>query len=241
MPLCRLLESSGAVVVRLPVMDIKPVEDAVEWRQRLGPVEAFDFIIFTSANAVRFGAALVDRQRPPTLAAIGPATARALNRAGFTATIAPTDGFDSESLLLHPLLAHVRNRRVLIVKGRHGREVLREQLARRGARVIVAEVYTRERVHHGSAELDALALKFAAGEIQVITATSVEIAAALLAVATPALRRELDRVHWLVPGARVAEAVRELGVTAPMLQANSATDHDLAAAISRWRATASGA
>jgi uroporphyrinogen-III synthase len=82
---------------------------------------------------------------------------------------------------------------------------------------------------------------FSAGAVQVITATSVEIAANLLQVAPPALRSEFERVHWLVPGGRVASAVRDLGVAAPLLQAESAEDQALVDALLRWRSSASGA
>jgi uroporphyrinogen-III synthase len=239
--LCHLLESRGATAVRLPAMEIKPAGDRRELMTRLGPIEAFDLIVFTSANAVRFGASLLGPRRDLAIAAIGPATARALDQAGLRVTLAPTTGFDSESLLLHPDLQHAAGRRVLIIKGMRGRELLREQLAGRGAQVVVAEVYERERVNRSTEDLAALEAKFAAGAIQVITATSVEMASSLLDSATPALRREFDRVHWLVPSARVAAAVRERGVTAPILQADSAEDHDLVAALERWRSSVSGA
>jgi uroporphyrinogen-III synthase len=75
----------------------------------------------------------------------------------------------------------------------------------------------------------------------VITATSLEIASNLLDIATPELRREFESVHWLVPGGRVAAGVRERGLTAPLVQADSAEDHDLVAALVRWRNTESGA
>ncbi len=67
------------------------------------------------------------------------------------------------------------------------------------------------------------------------------MATALLEIATPSLRSEFDRVHWLVPGSRVAEALRRHGVTAPLIQAESAEDQDLLAAILRWRSSVSGA
>jgi uroporphyrinogen-III synthase len=241
MPLCRLLESGGAMVLRLPAISIKPVGDTQELRRRLGALEAFDLIIFTSANAVRFGAPLLDQRRDLTLAAIGPATARSLHQAGLSSSMTPREGSDSESLLLQPMLAHAAGRRILIVKGMHGRELLQEELTRRGAQVIVADVYKREPAVHSAAELAGLEAKLIAGEIQVITATSVEIAASLLHMAPASLRREFDRVHWLVPGARVAGAVRERGVTAPILQADTAEDQDLVAAIVRWRSSVSGA
>jgi hypothetical protein len=75
----------------------------------------------------------------------------------------------------------------------------------------------------------------------VITATSLEIAGRLLEVATPALRAEFERVHWLLPGERIAAGVRERGLSAPLLRADSAEDHDLVTALVRWRASVSGA
>jgi uroporphyrinogen-III synthase len=240
-PLCRLLEASGATVVRLPAIEISPSGDFDELETRLGAQKAFDLVIFTSANAVRFGAPLLRSQRESTLAAIGPATARALAREGFHATVTPAAGFDSEGLLLHPRLAHPAGQRVLIVTGLHGRELLQEELGRRGAQVVIAGVYKRERAVHDPAAVAALEARLAAGDIQVITATSAEIAASLLATATRALRREFDRVHWLVPGARVAHMLLEHGVRGPILQADTAEDQDLVAAIVRWRADESGA
>src|SRR5882757_11198712 len=129
MPLCRLLESCGAMVLRLPAISIKPVGDTQDLRCRLGALEAFDLIIFTSANAVRFGAPLLDQKRDLTLAAIGPATARALNQAGYRVAVQPAATFDSESLLLHPLLDHPAGRRILIIKGSNGRSFLEQELA----------------------------------------------------------------------------------------------------------------
>ncbi|MDP9012818.1 MAG: uroporphyrinogen-III synthase [Pseudomonadota bacterium] len=235
--LCRLLESNGALAVRLPAIDIEPVGNGDELRQRLGTPDAFDLIIFTSANAVRFGVALLEQRRDLTLAAIGPATARALDQAGYRVAVTPAGGFDSESLLSHPMLAHVAGRRVLLIKGLHGRELLRDELTLRGAQVIVADVYGRARIRHSAATLDALAARLSAGEIHIITATSAEIAVSLLDMATPRLRREFARMHWLVPSARVAVAVRGRGVAAPILQANTADDQDLLSAILRWRSS----
>jgi uroporphyrinogen-III synthase len=129
----------------------------------------------------------------------------------------------------------------LLIKGMHGRDLLETQLTQRGAQVVVADVYKRERASHSAETLQALEQEFAAGRIQVVTATSVEIAAGLLDIATPALRRDFDRVHWLVPSDRVAAALRERGASGPILRASTAEDQDLVAAVVRWRSSESGA
>lgn len=241
LPLCRLLEGAGATTFRLPTLDIVPLGERRDWNARLGTLYAFKLIIFTSANAVRCGAALLGRQRDLPLAAIGPATARALEREGYRVAVTPAGGFDSESLLGHPALQHLRGQRVLIVKGGGGRELLQEQLVARGAHVSTADVYRRERAVHSGAALEQLAAEFRSGHIHVITATSVESAGHLLALATAELRHEFERVHWLVPSTRVAEGLRACGVSAPLLQAGSAEDHELVSAVVRWRAGGSAA
>jgi uroporphyrinogen-III synthase len=241
MPLCRLLEIQGASTLRLPAIDIKAIGNRRETAAQLGAIGDFDVIIFTSTNAVRFGAPLLDQKRDLTLAAMGPATARALNQAGYRVAVQPAEHFDSESLLLHPRLEHVAGRRILLIKGKNGRPLLEQELAQRGAQVVAIDVYQRVPATPSLAVLAALLDSFTAGAVQVITATSLEIAGNLLGMATPALRSEFERVHWLVPGERIAAGVRELGLSAPLLQAESAEDHDLVAALIRWRASVSGA
>jgi uroporphyrinogen-III synthase len=241
MPLCRLLETEGASTLRFPVIDIKGTGDWRGLAARLGALEDFDVIIFTSANAVRFGAPLLGQKRDLELVAIGPATARALNQAGYRVAAQPAGNMDSESLLEHPRLEYMAGRRALIVKGIGGRGLLEQELARRGAAVVTADVYERVPVSPAPAALAALLESFGAGAVRVITATSLEIAARLLEVATPALRAEFEQVHWLIPGDRIGAGVRARGLSAPLLRAESAEDHDLVAALVRWRASVSGA
>ena len=130
---------------------------------------------------------------------------------------------------------------MLIVKGSGGRELLQEELARRGAQLTIAEVYRRERAVPNASELAALEARFEAGEILVITATSVETGGNLLDLATAALRGTFERAQWVVPGARVAAALRARGLGSTLIEADSAQDQDLVAAIVRWRSSASGA
>jgi uroporphyrinogen-III synthase len=240
-PLCRLLEAQGAVTFRFAAIEIEPLPERRGLAARLGALENYDVIIFSSANAVRYGAELLEQKRDLTLAAIGPATARALNQSGYRVAVQSSEGADSESLLRHPRLASVAGKRILLVKGRHGRELLQQSLEQRGAHVSLAEVYRRECAQPTLAETRALEEKFAQRAIQVVTATSVEIAGNLLALATPALRDHFETAHWLVPGERVAQSLRDGGMRGPLLQAHSAEDQDLLAALLRWRAAESGA
>src|SRR5258708_15931083 len=129
MPLCGLLESLGATTLRLPAVEIRPLKDRRARTEPLGGVEKFDVIVFTSANAVRFGVSFLDQKRGLTLAALGPATSRALNQAGYRVAIQPAS-FDSEGLLTHPRLEHVAGHRILIITGTSGRTLLQHELTR---------------------------------------------------------------------------------------------------------------
>lgn len=240
-PLCRLFEAQGAHVWRFAAIEIQGLDERRTLAARIGPLRAFDLIIFASANAVRFGASLLGEQRDLPLAAIGPATARALNQAGYRVSVESTAGFDTEGLLRHPRLGSVAGSRILLVKGSGGRELLAQELLRRGAAVTEADVYRRECPRPGAHELESLEQRFAAGAIQLVTATSAEVVRNLAALATPALARHFASAHWLVPGARVAASLREAGIRAPLITASSAEDQELVSAAVRWRASVSGA
>ena len=153
----------------------------------------------------------------------------------------PAASFDTEGLLAHPRMEHVSGHRILVIKGSGGRPVLQQELERRGASVVNAEVYERTPAAPSAAVLAAVQERFAARDVQVIVVTSLEVARNLLDIAGAELRREFAHVHWLVPGERIAAGLRELGLAAPLLQAQSAEDHDLVAALIRWRSSVSDA
>jgi uroporphyrinogen-III synthase len=236
--LCRLLEARGATTLRLAPIAIKPLLDS---RARIEALDAFDLILFTSANAVRYGADALRQRRGSTVAAIGPATARALREQGYDVTLEPEAGYTSEALLAHPTLKHLAGRRILLIKGVDGRQTLESELTRRGADVIAIDVYQRVPANLSAADLAATQAAFAAGRLQVITATSLEIGKRLLEIVPHEMRAQFEKAHWLVPGQRVAAGLRDSGLNAPMLCAASAEDQELVAALERWCASASKA
>jgi uroporphyrinogen-III synthase len=240
-PLCRLLEAQAAATFRLPAIEVKAIANRRSLSLRLGPLERFDLIVFVSANAVRFGAMLLDQRRDLSLAAIGPATARALNQAGYRVAIVPSAGYDSESLLADPRLAYLTGKRVLLVKGRSGRELLGAELARRGASVEAAEVYERSPVIATAADLRRAEDGLRSAEIRVVTATSLEIGENTLRMASPPLLELLREAHWLIASERIASGLARWDLRRAAILAASAEDQDLVAALLRWRAGESAA
>lgn len=233
--LARRLAAEGARVYRLPAVELRVRDDRAAQRAALGPLDRFQWIVFVSANAVRFGVTLLDERRDLQLAAVGPATAAALNHAGFRVALVPGGRYDSEGLLATTEFSHVAGQRILIVRGGGGREYLAEQLRARGAEVLYAEVYERRRAEPVPGAVGAVEAEWAAGAIQIVTATSPELLRALFEILSPAGRELLAHTALLAGGARIAATAREIGLTGPLVVANEPDDDGLMDALLKWR------
>lgn len=232
--LCQMIEAEGGAAVRYPALVIKPRPDRAAVRAAIGPADRYDLVIFVSANAVRHGADFLDQRRDVPVAAVGRATAAALNAAGDRVSLMPPEGADSESLLAMHELAHMSGQRVLIVRGSGGREMLAEVLTARGAQIQYAEVYSREPARP-SAELQAeIEELWRHGGIAVYTATSVGLLEALVGIVTPRCRVLIDSTALLTGSRRVAEATGRLGLGSPVILADAPDDAALTGALIRW-------
>jgi uroporphyrinogen-III synthase len=234
-PLCRAFEESGARVFRLPAIDIVATDDRPQLRASLGPIDRFHWIVFISTNAVRFGTFLLDGRHPPKIAAVGPATAAAVANAGFSVSLVPADGFDSEALLASPEFGNVSGCRVLIVRGDGGREVLGDELRRRGAEVVYAEVYARCCARPAPGVLPAVEQAWSEGRIHVVTATSAELLRCLVEILSPDSRMRLRASVLLAGGTRIADAARAMGHEGEIVVARGADDASLTDALIDWR------
>jgi uroporphyrinogen-III synthase len=234
-PLARLLEAHGARVYRLPAIELQAREDRAALRAALGPLDRFQWIVFVSANAVRYGSYLLEGRRDPRLVAIGPATAAALNHAGFRVALVPDDGFDSEALLASPGLSHVQGQRILIVRGDTGRELLAEELRARGAAVSYAEVYVRRCARPVPGAVAAVETEWSRGGIQVVTATSAELLRCLAEILGVRGRELLAASVLLSAGERIASAARAAGHAGPIVVARQPDDAGLVDALLEWR------
>lgn len=220
-PFVTALRELGAQVVEFPSIRVEPIDPRPA--QPRVVADDFDWLVYTSANAVGFAAG---RVAPPTraqVAAIGPATARALERAGMQVAARPARGADSERLLAHPAFAMPRGLRILILRGTGGRDVLRRELEQRGATVQTLELYRRVPVTPSPAALAALAAAFAS-DSAMIAVTSVDVLQALMHIVPTGLGPTLRAAALVVPGPRVAAAARELGWQGEVIEAASAED-----------------
>ena len=140
-PAAALLRELGADALELPTIAIDdPVDGGAALRAAAARLASFDWVVFTSANAVERTLAAVRDARAfggARVAAVGPATADALTRHGVVADLV-AERFVAEGLLdVWPAGAG----RVLLPRAAVARDVLPEGLRARGWTVEVVDAY----------------------------------------------------------------------------------------------------
>ncbi len=143
--LSRLLEAQGAIVTHLPLVVLGPPPDEAALRRAVERADEFAWLVFTSAAGVEAFAdhRTADRPLPGVrLAAVGPATARAVAaRLGRAADLVP-ERYDGESLA-RALETHTRvGDRILILAAEGARPALRAHLRSVGREVESVAAYT---------------------------------------------------------------------------------------------------
>jgi uroporphyrinogen-III synthase len=142
--LCEELNVRGAIVKLLPLVSFAPPENYDELDAALSTIETFDWILFTSANAVQaverrgeeLGRVLSALVKLPPAAAVGPATSGAAEAAGFSVEFVAAD--HSGAGLARELGAELRGKKVLLPRSDRANPDLPATLRRSGA--IVTEV-----------------------------------------------------------------------------------------------------
>ena len=143
---------------------------------------------------------------------------------------APLAAHSSEALLLLPEFAELKNRRILIVTGEDGLDVLPRTLFERGAQIEVAEVYRRVPLPY-----EAEALLSALRGTDVIVITSGEALQHLLNLTPEGSRATLLKKQLAVPSERVVEQARALGFAHAPLITQPMSDAAIVRALSEWK------
>ncbi len=144
--LSQSLHALGAEVIELPTIEIRPAPDYAALDRAIAALPAYDWLIFTSTNGVRFFLERLDagasdlRAIRGRICAIGPATREALERFHLKVDVM-AEQYVAEGLLA-ALSAHdLKGARVLIARAAVARDTLPTELTRRGALVDVVEAY----------------------------------------------------------------------------------------------------
>lgn len=158
--LVRALGGRGAEAVELPLIAIAgPADGGAALRAAAGRLSSYQWVVFTSANAVERLVALVPDARafgPARIAAIGTGTTAALTTARLVADLVP-ERFVAESLLESFPPPATPGARLLLPRAAAARDVLPDGLRAAGYEVDVVEAYRTERVQPTPAALAAAA------------------------------------------------------------------------------------
>ncbi|WP_273525257.1 uroporphyrinogen-III C-methyltransferase [Mailhella massiliensis] len=142
-----LFARKGAHVIQFPTITISPLRDYGELDEAVANLSRYGWLVFTSVNGVRFF-----RERLHALkldvralhgvkvAAIGPATAKAVEAMGVYADLVPSS-YVAEGVAEAMLKLGMKGQRVLLPRAREAREVLPEALRAAGAEVDVITAY----------------------------------------------------------------------------------------------------
>jgi uroporphyrinogen-III synthase len=236
------LEALGAVSILIPTIEIVPPETYVALDAALGQLNTFDWLIFTSANAVeafeqrlenlkqsQYQGALRPDSRTwvstgqqhsvPKIAVIGPATARAVQGIGLQAALIPPK-YIAESLA-EALLSEAPGKSFLLIRAAEARDILPETLTAAGANVTIADAY-RNQIPDGT--IPALQQIFSSPSTypDAITFTSASTARNLLGLLETADLTLPPEIVFASIGPITSQTLRALGHT-PTIEAAEPT------------------
>ena len=202
---CRRLCDLGAVPICLPTIEVVSLP-APELDVAMGDIGRFDWLLFTSTNAVRifFERFSLSQETPvlPSLAAVGPITAKALRERGYTVDEAP-DEYTGEALAL--CLGDLTDKRILLPRARKGRPEIVKALLAEGAQVDDIALYDT-----AAANPDLAVLAQLADGVDALTFTSPSTATNFFAMIEPAA---VASAVVACIGPTTAQAVEQLGIT----------------------------
>ena len=135
-----MLEARGAKVIEFPTIQIQPVSNPEPLQEVLRQLHSFDRVLFTSVNGVESTWDHLSSPWPDSVrvAAIGPATARALHRRGIQPDFVPSE-YVAEALASG--LGSVQGERILLPRASRARPALAQLLRDGGATVKSVTAY----------------------------------------------------------------------------------------------------
>jgi uroporphyrinogen III methyltransferase / synthase len=234
--LAQKLEDLGAEVLLLPMVRFAepPPERIEELDRAIGELAGFDWLLFTSGNAVRFFMARCRTlgrwpQESMRMAVVGPATRDALEAEGFQAAIAPHE-FRAQALA-QEIATEVAGRRILMPRSDQAGDELPVLLREAGAMVTDVVAYCNVPPDDlAGPAFDALLR----GEADAVTFFSPSAFRHFVGLfGSESLRRLSSRVALAAVGPVTAETIRQAGLHVAV-EAPQATTGSLAAALEQY-------
>jgi uroporphyrinogen-III synthase len=236
------LSALGAEVIPFPLLEFAPAEDCAPLDAAIRSLSEFDWLLFTSQNAVRY---FVERMHAcgleetvaamsrPQIAAVGPMTADAVRRAGFTVERVAGKGHGAG--LAEDLRGELSGKRVLLPRSDRGRPDLPAALHDAGAEVVAVVAYRTVAPSGASGEAGNLE-RLLCGEFDVISFASPSAFHSLEEqTSASALQALSERVAFAAIGPVTAAALRGAGMRVA-LEAADLTAAGLVEAIVNYQA-----
>lgn len=215
------LELKGLQALSLPMLALQPLlapSEIATAKTRYSSLPGDAIAIFISTNAVHFTRQFLEHQQlgwsssMPCLA-VGKATAKALEEAGFGGDTGLPVGSvaDSEHLLQRAEVAQVQGNTVALFRGVGGRELIADTLRERGADVVKIEVYHRVRPQYPIGEVAEVLQQNGVAAISVASGETLQNFLYHVAGGASSLPQTVAALPIFVPSARVAALAQEAG------------------------------
>jgi uroporphyrinogen-III synthase len=238
------LRRQGAQVIEIPFIEIRKPGSFKPLDHALKNLSGYDWLILTSANGVEamwermkmkkmrvtsaLAGALVREGKRIRIAAIGPATRKAIEERGVKVDVVPKE-YVAESVV-RSLKRKVEGKRVLLVRAKVARDVIPRELRKAGAQVDVVEAYETVVPRASRTRLRAL-LRDDRKRPHIITFTSSSTVRNFCALAG---RASLRGIRAASIGPVTSDTLHELGLSVD-IEAESYTISGLVRAIVRWQ------
>ncbi|HTC92263.1 MAG TPA: uroporphyrinogen-III synthase [Terriglobales bacterium] len=236
--LSTMLRKQGATVREIPTIEIRPPQSWSQLDEALRRHEDFEWLILTSVNGVEALAARCRKLRLPVrklnhlkIAAIGPATKKALEKCGLKVSVVPSE-YVAEAVV-EKLQHKVKGKRVLLVRAAIARDVIPRQLKKAGAEVTVTEAYHTVAPASSRRKLQSI---FSNPQLwpHVVTFTSSSTVRNFHELMRGVSKDHMQNVATASVGPVTSSTLRECGYRVDM-QAREYTMPGLVKAIVRWR------
>jgi uroporphyrinogen-III synthase len=148
--LCSLINTQGDSAVSFPTIVFGPPPNRVQFERSIALLGQQDWLIFISPQAVYAIVPSIRKMWPHLpasvkFAAVGAKTAQLLIAAGYEGVTCPSIAGSSEALLELPIFQHVPGKKMALISGAEGLDLLDQKLKVRGACVLPVIAYQRRR------------------------------------------------------------------------------------------------
>ena len=236
-PLAQRVLAMGCEAIVFPLLEIHPLADTAPLKAALNDLSGYALVAFVSPNAIDAAFSILHHwPERIAIAVMGEGSRAALAQYGVTnanaSIISPRDPqrTDSQTLLEALDLDALKGKRVLIVRGETGRELLGDALRAQGVQVAQVAAYRRAAPVLDRARRAQLCALLEAPHDWIITSSEALrfLMQMVEQVAQSAGVAKMQQQKLIVPHARIAETARMLGFSTITLS-GSGDEHLLAA------------